>query len=78
MLFGFFLRDSELARDGLFRQSTLDRILRENESGAADHGNRLWLLLNSEVWYWMFVRGDSSEMLSSALQDLSSSGKLPV
>ena len=78
LLFGFFLRDSELARDGLFRQSTLDRILRENESGAADHGNRLWLLLNSEVWYRMFVRGDSSEMLSSALQDLSSSGKLPV
>ena len=57
LLFEFFLRDAHLARDGLFRQSTVERLLDEQQRGRADHGNRLWLLLHSEAWYRMFMEG---------------------
>jgi len=48
LLFELFLRKSHLAEDGLFRQSTINNLLDEHQSRRGDHGNRLWLLLNSE------------------------------
>jgi len=62
-LFRLFLRGSHLARDGVFRQETIGRILEEHRAGTADHGNRLWLLLNSEAWYRMFIEGASIDGL---------------
>jgi asparagine synthase (glutamine-hydrolysing) len=64
-LFERFLRGAHLARDGVFRQPMIARLLDEHHAGRADHGNRLWLLLNSEVWYRMFIEGDSVEELSA-------------
>ena len=29
----------------------------------ADHGNRLWLLINAEIWYRMMILGQSREDL---------------
>jgi len=57
LLFDRFLRDSHMARDGMWIQSTVDRLLQEHLTGRSDHGNRLWLLLNSEVWYRMLIEG---------------------
>ncbi|HFD17083.1 MAG TPA: hypothetical protein ENJ38_12380, partial [Rhodospirillales bacterium] len=54
-LFAAFLRDSRLARDGFLDQQALDRLVAEQLAGTADHGNRLWLLLNAEVWYRMRI-----------------------
>jgi asparagine synthase (glutamine-hydrolysing) len=51
------LRDSWLARDRILAQPGIDRLLAENEAGKADHGNRLWLLVNSEAWYRMHIHG---------------------
>ena len=42
-------------------------VLEEHESGAADHANRLWLLLSSEVWYRMYIEGVSVEELEGEL-----------
>ena len=50
-----------MARDGIWRQPAVDRLLHEHRAGKADHGNRLWLLVNSEVWYRMFVDGVSRD-----------------
>jgi asparagine synthase (glutamine-hydrolysing) len=63
LLFDLFLRDAELARDGYLQQPAIDRLLREHETGRVDHGNRLWLLLNSETWYRMFIKGNSTDEL---------------
>jgi asparagine synthase (glutamine-hydrolysing) len=63
LLFDLFLRDAELARDGYLQQPAIDRLLREHETGRVDHGNRLWLLLNSETWYRMFIKGNSTDAL---------------
>jgi len=50
-----FLSDAELVRAGIFDARAIDRLLGEHFAGRADHGNRLWLLINSEVWYRMLI-----------------------
>ena len=67
LLFGLFLTDSHLACDGVFRQSKIDQLLDEHLTGQVDHGNRLWLLLNSEVWYRMFIEGATIGSLSEMI-----------
>jgi asparagine synthase (glutamine-hydrolysing) len=63
LLFDIFLRNSHLAGAGYFRQPFVDQMLTEHLAGSADHANRLWLLLNSEVWYRMFEAGQTAEAL---------------
>ncbi len=55
-LYKNFLRKSSLAEDGILDQQGINRLLVEHESGNYDHGNRLWLLVNSEAWYRMFIK----------------------
>jgi asparagine synthase (glutamine-hydrolysing) len=50
-----YLRNSELVRAGILAQAPIDALLREHRSGRVDHGNRLWLLINSEIWYRMMI-----------------------
>lgn len=67
VLFQIFLKQSHLVRDGYFSQLPIDRLVGEYVNGLADHGNRLWLLLNSEVWYRMYIEGMSVEKLSAEI-----------
>jgi asparagine synthase (glutamine-hydrolysing) len=69
LLFELFLRNSHLAINGLLRQSTVNKLLNEHQHRKADHGNRLWLLLNSELWYRMFIEGNSVDELSDNLSE---------
>jgi asparagine synthase (glutamine-hydrolysing) len=39
-----------LAR-GLFRPEALNRLFAEHAAGSRDHGNRIWRLLNLELWF---------------------------
>ena len=43
------------------------RLVDEHLAGRADHGNRLWLLLNAEVWYRMQIQGLSLPDLTTQL-----------
>jgi asparagine synthase (glutamine-hydrolysing) len=72
LLFGLFLQQSHLAREGLFNQQTIERLLNEHQSGRNDHGNRLWLLLNSEVWYRMFIEGRSVDDIFGLIHEAQS------
>lgn len=67
VIFDTFLRDSRLVGDGLFESGPVERLLAEHQSGHADHGNRLWLLCNSEVWYRMYIGGESEADLAGAI-----------
>jgi asparagine synthase (glutamine-hydrolysing) len=60
-LYGLFLGQMQLAKDGILRQPTVNQILDEHRQGKADHGNRLWLLVNSELWYRMCIQGKSRD-----------------
>jgi asparagine synthase (glutamine-hydrolysing) len=69
LLFDRFLHGGALAREGLVRAAEVERLLSEHAAGQVDHGNRLWLLLNAEVWYRMFLGGASAESLGAAIAE---------
>jgi asparagine synthase (glutamine-hydrolysing) len=54
-----------LAR-GMFERPVLERLVTEHESGAANHTDRLWLLLNLEMWHRIFIDGEDPADLASA------------
>jgi len=40
---------------GYFRPEQVVRLIQEHESGQMDHGTRLWVLLNLELWHRTYV-----------------------
>lgn len=66
-LFRVFLSDSHLVRDGYLRMEAIQRLLAEHLHRKTDHGNRLWLLCNAEVWYRMAIEGWSQEWVREQL-----------
>jgi asparagine synthase (glutamine-hydrolysing) len=65
-LFDAFLQDSVLAQDEILRQESINELLAQHRAGKSDHGNRLWLLVNSEVWYRMHIKGEGIDCLRAA------------
>ena len=43
---------------GLFRREAVERLLAEHRAGRVDHSNRIWRLLNLELWMRAFVDGE--------------------
>jgi asparagine synthase (glutamine-hydrolysing) len=52
---------------GLFAPDFVRRLVAEHAGGAADHGDRLWLLLNLELWQRIFIEG---EPLRAVMRDM--------
>jgi asparagine synthase (glutamine-hydrolysing) len=71
LLFKLFLQDSQLVQAGVFDLSFIQRMLGEHLSNKRDHGSRLWLLLNSEVWYRMFIQGVTVSELTDQISPAS-------
>jgi asparagine synthase (glutamine-hydrolysing) len=44
---------------GLFCGEMVKRLFAEHRAGARDHGNRIWRLLNLELWLRVCVEGES-------------------
>ncbi|HEX2494462.1 MAG TPA: asparagine synthase-related protein, partial [Steroidobacter sp.] len=66
-LYEAYLRDAHLARDRILDAAYIARLFGEHAAGRADHGNRLWLLINAEVWYRMMILGQSREDVREGL-----------
>jgi asparagine synthase (glutamine-hydrolysing) len=43
---------------GWFEKSALERLVQSHQSGASEHGERLWLLANLEIWQRTFIDGE--------------------
>jgi len=54
-----------LAR-GMFEPRALERLVAEHESGIANHTDRLWLLMNLEMWHRIFIDGEDPAALALA------------
>ena len=67
ILFRTFLPDSSLIRDEILNRAAIDELLSEHLQGKVDHGNRLWLLCNAEVWYRMFIDRQSKESIAGMI-----------
>jgi asparagine synthase (glutamine-hydrolysing) len=50
----------------LFNPAALQGLVAEHMSGAAKHGDRLWLLMNLEIWQRIFHDGESPEHVMGA------------
>jgi asparagine synthase (glutamine-hydrolysing) len=67
LLYRTFLNDSRLVQDGYLNQSAIKRLLEEHVDKKTDHGNRLWLLCNAEVWYRMYVCNEGRDIIREIL-----------
>lgn len=56
----FVVGERAVAR-GLFQPDFLQRLVQEHSMGAADHTERLWTLLNFEMWQRIFLDGESPQ-----------------
>jgi asparagine synthase (glutamine-hydrolysing) len=61
------LRQSHLVQDRILDRTAIARLVDEHTAKRADHGNRLWLLINAEIWYRMCILGQSKEDLRREL-----------
>ncbi len=63
------LSRSTLVEEGIFRREPIERLVEEHVTHRADHHVRLWMILNVEVWYRMYVRGERLEDLTGLLRE---------
>jgi asparagine synthase (glutamine-hydrolysing) len=68
ILYRTFLTKSSLVRDGYLNRSAIQSLLLEHLGGKVDHGNRLWLLCNAEVWYRMYIERISKESINALMR----------
>jgi asparagine synthase (glutamine-hydrolysing) len=61
------LRQSQLVEDHVLDRRAIAQLVDEHLSKRADHGNRLWLLINAEIWYRMAILGQPKEELRQEL-----------
>lgn len=55
---------SALAEDGYFTREGLISVLDDHQRKGINHSHRLWILLNIEMWYRLFMRGEEIESLA--------------
>ena len=68
-LFTAYLGDMRLVQAGYLQQAAIEQMLAAHVSGRADHGNRLWLLLNAELWYRLKIAGESPSDTQARVSD---------
>ncbi|MET0535142.1 MAG: asparagine synthase (glutamine-hydrolyzing) [Steroidobacter sp.] len=66
-LYRICLRQSQLVQDRILERNAISQLVDEHTAKRADHGNRLWLLINAEIWYRMCILGQSKEDLRREL-----------
>ena len=66
-MYKVLLRDSLLIENGYLKQETISSLLKEHLNHISDHGNRLWLICNAEVWYRMYIDNQSRDQIKSCL-----------
>jgi asparagine synthase (glutamine-hydrolysing) len=66
-LYKIFLNNSCLVRAGYLNQSAIEKLLYEHLNKKSDHGNRLWLLCNAEVWYRMYIENQGRDSIKELL-----------
>jgi asparagine synthase (glutamine-hydrolysing) len=51
------LLDEKTLGRGYFKQEAVRRLLDEHVSAAEDHSQRIWVLLNLELWHRIYIDG---------------------
>jgi asparagine synthase (glutamine-hydrolysing) len=51
---------------GLFRPEAIKKMFSEHRLKSRDHGNRIWRLLNLEIWFRVMIEGEPMETAAVA------------
>jgi len=62
----------------LFQPDAIRRLFAEHRARARDNSNRIWRLLNLELWFRVFVDRDSSLLRKDGGRSLATSSRLPA
>ncbi|HYM75126.1 MAG TPA: asparagine synthase (glutamine-hydrolyzing) [Candidatus Dormibacteraeota bacterium] len=65
------LTEPRSATRGLFRADSVARIFAEHRAGHRDHGNRIWRLLNFELWQRVCIEGEMNAPVGVAVTSAS-------
>jgi asparagine synthase (glutamine-hydrolysing) len=52
---------------GLFNAAALSQLVSEHQTGRRQHGDRLWLLINLEIWQRIFLDGEQPAQVLQAV-----------
>jgi len=58
------LLDRRTRERGVLEPAAVERLLRDHASGRTDGGDRVWALMNLELWYRTFIDGGGVQTLS--------------
>jgi asparagine synthase (glutamine-hydrolysing) len=61
------LTESRTTERKLFKAAAVRRLLQELKAGHKDHTDRLWRLINLELWQRVFVDGEGQEAKSAVV-----------
>jgi len=64
------LENSHFVKEGWFKKETVHKLLAEHRTNRQDHHVRLWMLLNLELWYQLYIEGVEQDALTERLQEL--------
>ncbi len=67
LLFKTFLQKSRLVEENYLNKAVIDGLLKDHLERKADHGQRLWLICNSEIWYRLYIEGMQRDKLQQML-----------
>ncbi|MFO7539900.1 MAG: asparagine synthase (glutamine-hydrolyzing) [Chloroflexota bacterium] len=65
------LLDSHFVREGLLRPERIELLLAQHRHNQVDHHNRLWLLLNLEIWHQLYIEQVSLAEVTDRLATVS-------
>jgi asparagine synthase (glutamine-hydrolysing) len=58
---------------GLFDAGALRRVVEEHERGIDNHSERLWALMNLEIWHRLFIDGEEISAATRAMERIAGS-----
>lgn len=72
------LQNSRLIETGVLRARPIQAMLQEHVTGRADHGNRMWLLVNLEAWHRIHIDQQSVGDFTAELTTAVANGRTEV
>jgi asparagine synthase (glutamine-hydrolysing) len=64
-----FWRRARVVEAGLIRRPAVQRLIEEHRTGQFDHHVRLWMLLNFELWYRIYIEQEPLGVVADALDE---------
>ncbi len=62
------LKDSIFVKEGVFKGDYIDSLIQDHKSHRVDNHVRLWMLLNLEIWYRIYIDGHHPHSISEEIR----------